>query len=151
MFITAREASGLHGRRWSAGWDTPASQLLTSSSVCLLNEYQRRRIQIIPIMICMLSFGGFCLFFFLFHHFRNANKPDILWIIRSFFCTIKQMTPKQQQSSMAEQKKGSPVSSSSHYITFTISCHINSTLQYHIMVLNAPFQQPKIVIFKLSF
>lgn len=36
MFITAREASGLRGQRWSAGWDTPASQLLTSSSVCLM-------------------------------------------------------------------------------------------------------------------
>lgn len=35
MFTTARETSGLLGQRWSAGWDTPASQLLTSALVHL--------------------------------------------------------------------------------------------------------------------
>lgn len=33
MFTTARETSGRLGQHWSAGWDTPASPLLTSALV----------------------------------------------------------------------------------------------------------------------
>jgi len=42
MSITASEVSGHPGQRWSAGWDTPASQRLTFASVLLHTKHWRR-------------------------------------------------------------------------------------------------------------
>lgn len=81
MFITAREISGLRDRHWFAGWDTQASQQLTSSLVHSHIEENLKNIEYPDFFSNLISSIVHVFVFLLLNSLSNAAQSYVLFTI----------------------------------------------------------------------